>query len=48
MSDTVLRQISMLELIPRYPAKTFTNEIKDKLENSRLRNYLKNYSKRLT
>ena len=33
MSDTVLRQISMLELIPRYPAKTFTNEIKDKLEN---------------
>ena len=31
MSDTLLRQISMLELIPRYPAKTFTNEIKDKL-----------------
>ena len=31
MSDTLLRQISMIELIPRYPAKTFTNEIKDKL-----------------
>ena len=31
MSDTILRQISMMELIPRYPAKTFTNEIKDKL-----------------
>ena len=31
MSDTLLRQISMMELIPRYPAKTFTNEIKDKL-----------------
>ena len=31
MSDTLLRQISMMELIPRYPAKTFTNEIKEKL-----------------
>ena len=31
MSDTILRQISMMELIPRFPAKTFTNEIKDKL-----------------
>ena len=31
MSDTILRQISMMELIPRYPAKTFTNEIKDEL-----------------
>ena len=33
MSDTLLRQISMIELIPRYPAKTFTNEIKDKLSD---------------
>ncbi len=33
MSDTLLRQISMLELIPRYPAKTFTNEIKNKLSD---------------
>ena len=31
MSDTLLRQMNMMELIPRYPAKTFTNEIKDKL-----------------
>ena len=31
MSDTLLRQISMIELIPRYPTKTFTNEIKEKL-----------------
>ncbi len=33
MSDTLLRQISMMELIPRYPAKTFTNEIKEKLSD---------------
>ena len=33
MSDTLLRQISMIELIPRYPAKTFTNEIKEKLSD---------------
>ena len=33
MSDTLLRQISMMGLIPRYPAKTFTNEIKGKLSD---------------
>ena len=33
MSDTLLRQISMVEMIPRYPEKTFTSEIKDKLSN---------------
>ena len=33
MSDTLLRQISMMELIPRYPEKTFTNEVKEKLSD---------------
>ena len=33
MSDTILRQINMMELIPRHPSKTFTNEIKGKLDN---------------
>ena len=33
MSDTILRQISMMELIPRHPAKTYSNELKSKLSN---------------
>ena len=32
MSETILRQIKMMELIPRYPQKTFTKKIKTKLE----------------
>ena len=33
MSDTILRQMNMLGLIPRFPEKTFTNKIKDELSD---------------
>ena len=33
MSETILRQIKMMELVPRYPQKTFTNKIKTQLED---------------
>ncbi|MDC2980605.1 WYL domain-containing protein [Gammaproteobacteria bacterium] len=33
MSETILRRINMIGLIPRHPAKTYTNEIKGKLDD---------------
>ena len=34
MSDTILRQMNMLQLIPRYPQKVTTANVRDALNDS--------------